>query len=487
MSTATRTRSKRAAAPVLSEADREAMDLVCRNEAHHPFNLNFVDAPGGMTFPHAFVRTTSWEWDGCGGRTDLHEIFGLLWAMLLRARGVASAGFFDDGGFGNPTEIYSRALVFAQPFDQFFKTADVHRRELLAAHSAAAAHDLYGALSLKPVEEQAPEWQEKSIPWLEDVRSHLGCEDDGELFVERLNPDWRYYTAPGSHLTALELPPGNMVLLRHACRFFQPSTHRQGNRLILSAGGLRNAVAIDALRKAERMLQALDKSPFTKIGDGRGRWDSPSAMVIPMENRLVVLGGHFLISVASLCGYRQFLTARDRWEEKNREAAIVFGQVGTFDWREPVDSNRFTELAEALLRVEPGVIRVRSSGPHNERDQGRDIIVDRPAVALDQQHAATRIQRETVQVKVRNRTIGKQDVRDIRDTLEYHDSSGYLLIAYPRISGDLVTHLEQLEAKGLTVDWWTRAQLEERLRRHPAVLAQFSDIVVHRPPQPGLL
>lgn len=463
----------------LTEGDQEALAMPCREEPHHPFALRFADVSGGAIFPHASVRTTSWEWDGCGGRTDLHEMLGLLWAMILRSRGVASAYFVDEGGLGGLREIYSRNLLFLQPFDKFFSAKHSKTAELLAGHTAVAAHELYQALEIKSREEQEPKWQEESLPWLQLVRDHLGGEDANEMFIERLNPKWRYYFAPGRSVSILELPSTQMLWLRHACRHYAPVSSRQGNRLIITAGGIHNAIGLDALRKGERLLQALEPSTLTRVGDGCAHWDSPAAMVVPLENRFVIMGETFLVSVASLCGYRQYLHARSRWEEKNREAAFVFGQSGTIEWKEPLNSERFADLAETLLRAEPDV-RVRSSGPHNERDQGRDILVDRPGVQFIKHQAAIRSERIVVQVKVRNQTVGKSQVRDIRDTIEHHRSHGYLLIAFPRLSSDLIHHLEGLEQRGLSVDWWSRTELEERIRQHPHIAPQFTDLFTHQ-------
>ena len=96
-------------------------------------------------------------------------------------------------------------------------------------------------------------------------------------------------------LRVLELPPRQMFWLRHACRHHAPVSSRQGNRLIVFAGGIHNAIRLDALRNGERLLQALDQSPFTRVGDGCARWDSSAAMVVPLENRFVILGGTFLV------------------------------------------------------------------------------------------------------------------------------------------------------------------------------------------------
>lgn len=480
--------SKSARGPkrVAEECDplnREVLALPCREQDHYPFSLKFVDTSGDMRFPHASVRTTSWEWDGCGGRTDLHEMFGLLWALLLRVQGVASAAFMDEGGFGGPNEIYARALLFLQPFDRFLARADQRTQTLLRAHSARAAHVLYEVLGLEPLDQRPPEWQQKQLPWLAAVRDHLGGQVHDELFIERLNPNWRYYSSRSKGVTWLELPPQQMLILRVACRFYEPRTYRQGNRLVLTARGLHNAIALDALRRAEQALRAVEDSPFTRVRDATGRWDDHRALVVPLENAVVLIGVNFLVSVATWCGYRPYLDAREKWVEKNQHAAAIFGETGTIEWHEPIPSARFEAMVETLLLQEPNIVRVRSAGPHTERDQGRDIIVDRlTVVSAGPNGPQPKLERILVQVKTRNRTIGKGDVRDIRDTIEHHRAQGYMVVGYPRLSGDLVNHLDGLNASGLTVEWWARAELEERLRKAPHVVTRFSDVVTHRPP-----
>jgi hypothetical protein len=172
----------------------------------------------------------SWNWDGCGGRTDLHEIFATFWAVVLRGNGVASANLVDEEGWGGPDETYSRALIVRQPFNALLRKSEAAQFKRLQAHTAWASHLLANALSLREFQETAPEWQEESLPWLEAVRSHLGGKPRFELFVERVNPDWRYYKA-NNKITLLELPPGHALLLRRAFCFYMPQSVQQGTRL----------------------------------------------------------------------------------------------------------------------------------------------------------------------------------------------------------------------------------------------------------------
>lgn len=417
------------------------------------------------------------------GRTDLHEIFATFWAAVLRANGVASAELVDDEN-ECPGEIHSRALVIRQPFDAFLRQVEISHFERVRAHSALAFHMLADAFDLQAIE---PTWSEERLPWLEDVRSHLGGKSEDELFVERDNPKWRYYKGD-PELTLLELTPRGGLLLREAFRFYTPEVVRRGTRIILSANGIYNAVRLDSIRKGERLLQTIDNSPLARFVGGDTRFDQRGLLVVPLETHCILVGGSGAVIVRSDCGYKAFLIARDKWEGQARRAATIFGQSGSFAWSENIDSERLEGLAEELLAVEPGVERVRSAGPHTERDQGRDLIVDWVRI-VDATSEPPKFRTDLIlaQVKSRNRTIGKGDVRDVRDTIERHAASGFLLIGYPQLSGDLINYLETLRQRGESIEWWTRKQLEERLRKNLNIAARFPDVVRYRPPDDGRL
>jgi hypothetical protein len=129
---------------------------------------------------------------------------------------------------------------------------------------------------------------------------------------------------------------------------------------------------------------------------------------------------------------------------------------------------------------------VQPAGPPNERDQGRDLVVNwftppglgqrvAPAEAESASRSMTR--KILVQVKTRSKTVGKADVRDVRDTLDRHNADGFLLVAHPGWSNDLFNYLEGLAEKGLWISIWGPLQLEERLRRRPLVAHRFTDLV----------
>lgn len=89
-----------------------------------------------------------------------------------------------------------------------------------------------------------------------------------------------------------------------------------------------------------------------------------------------------------------------------------------------------------------------------------------------------------VQVKARNPSVGKSKVQDIRDTVEVHDATGYFLVAFPQPANSLVEHLAALAKRGIWTNWWDRAQIETRLRKHIDLVARFADLVKVESRQP---
>ena len=100
------------------------------------------EAPGGEHYLYGVVRTSSWELDGCGGRTDVHDLFAVFWAAVLRANGVASAQLVDMAGWNGLSELESRIVLLGRraPTPSLtFSNAEMQRIE---AHTAWAWHAL---------------------------------------------------------------------------------------------------------------------------------------------------------------------------------------------------------------------------------------------------------------------------------------------------------------------------------------------------------
>jgi hypothetical protein len=74
--------------------------------------------------------------------------------------------------------------------------------------------------------------------------------------------------------------------------------------------------------------------------------------------------------------------------------------------------------------------------------------------------------------------VGKSEVIDIRDTIEHYEAQGYFLAVSSYLTSPLTEHLENLRNRGkYWVDWWTRSEIEEKLRIHPDIAARFPNVV----------
>lgn len=255
-----------------------------------------------------------------------------------------------------------------------------------------------------------------------------------------------------------------------------------GPNFIVTANGLRNTIpkasvefAVDVLRRIEGRY-ALDWTGADACSDDN------SILAIPLESHCLFLGRRTFVALAVPCGLEEFDAARAVWAEQSAAEAALFNIGKTYRWANKLDPTRFEQLVHAILEEEPGLHWVRAAGPTNERDQGRDLVatwLTPPGIGpmIGPEHELARTRRIVIQVKSRGKTVGKTDVRDVRDTIDRHEADGFLLVAYPGWSNDLFNYLEGLAKKGPWVSLWGPLQIEERLRRRPHICKRFCDLV----------
>lgn len=123
----------------------------CAGDFYCPFRVSVIRGDGGV-IPYGRVRIDScYHWDGGGGRTDLHDMLGIVWATSLRASGAASPGWWGYQGGGGTPELNSRLLFFDQPYASAVSEVDVELAEArIKAHTAWAAHDILDAIRFFP-------------------------------------------------------------------------------------------------------------------------------------------------------------------------------------------------------------------------------------------------------------------------------------------------------------------------------------------------
>ena len=460
----------------------------CADQIHEPFRL--MGKPirldeRGQEFLWGVVRTSGNQFSG--DRTDIHDVFSLIWGAVLRAFGLSSVRLIDEPHGFVPGEMGARHLLFQQcpwniPRDGFEKT-----RKSMNAWSSFAFHLLgevfkwdrgsYFTRSNVPVV-----FQTKQPGWVDQIIKYLRFPKDFTV-SKRKFPLWLYLASHKRGVTIIRMTRIRIFYLKVILMPFAPETTRGEKALAMFANGIPNAVPYTLIKKARKLLSLIDD-------------ECDDLIILPLDSHCLFIGDKAIIALRGECGREIFERERDILIERRKSEDKVFFVESSIEWKKPISESNFENLCLDLVHREPGVVRAKLVGTVNDRDGGRDIIIDwmmpnrhsdstRSASLPDKDSirpSGTKIVRIIAQVKTRSRTIGKRDVQDIRDTLERYQAKGFLLIAHPQISSPLVDHLEDLRQKTeLLTDWWEARDIENRLRRHIDIAKRYTDLIALRP------
>ncbi len=183
------------------------------------------------------------------------------------------------------------------------------------------------------------------------------------------------------------------------------------------------------------------------------------------SNRLYIIAGNE-IWIINGCFHHGIadLEKEEILDRNQKERALLLANR-EFSWKYPLNYSRFEELCADLLEQLHPMSRVRLAGNANNADGGRDVLIYNPDDKLF-----------ICQCKAYQKSVGKSDVKDIRDTIEFHGASGFFLMVSSTITSQLIKHLELLRPK-YKIDWWTEREIFKLLRRYPLLAEEYKDIL----------
>ena len=431
-------------------------------------------------FLWGMVRTSGWQFDG--DRGDIHDVLSLIWGAVLRAFGIASVRLVDEPHIAISSEIGARHLLLHQSPWKITESSFVTARESLNAWTAFAFHlldDVFDwdrataltrpdlAMDRKP---EYPKWADRIIRYLRNPTD--------ATVTRRVFPRWVYFSSQDRGVTVVRLSVTRVSSLTAILRPFVPEGVNGEESYALFANGIPNAIPHKLIKRARKILLLTDDK-------------SSGAVMLPLDSHCLFIGDKTIVALRGECGRDRFDEERKKMIARRSGENRVFMAECTIEWRTPLMAGDLEDLCLDLIRREPGVFRAKAVGSMNDRDGGRDVLIDwkvpsahatsRDGVdnhdGVAQEGNRTRFIRVIAQVKSRSRTIGKRDVQDIRDTLEHYEAEGFLLIAHPRISASLVDHLDKLGKTKMRTGWWETRDIEERLRRHPDIAKRYPQLV----------
>lgn len=424
-----------------------------------------------QVFVYFAFRTLSSDF--VGERSDLHDLITLGIAAGARGKGLCCE-MVDEANPAIPElgEIYGRYLIPVQPLGPLFLSSAREQMEWVLLTMWRAEATVWKAVG-QPGPDGAQDFNGFGSPdWVKRVRTAVRQMGDA-LTYDRKNPTWSYFHSLRTRLTiASSRPLAHLVRQAASCQDIA-SRVTTSDGLFVNEGSLRNFVSRSKVERAQRILERVD---------AQIELEELEPAIILLENRLLAANETHVVSIPAESGRDSFIQARRQLAVRHREEARVLSDPRPFSWVDRVPAERFEALIRDLLAGSGKVAWIRSAGPTRDRDQGRDLVADwlitEPSGSVPEGSPPASTLRMVVQCKVRSRTVGKSDVHDVRDTVERHRADGFFLAVSSQLSGDLVTFLDGLrERADAFVDWWTRPEIEDELRRNPDIANRYQDIV----------
>lgn len=462
-------------------------DFLCANKTHKPFSLyeqalRFRDRE--QDYIGGVVRTSGAQFDG--DRTDIHDVFSLIWGAVLRAFGLGSVLLIDEAHGFVPGEIGARHLIINQCPWKISEGRFEEAQQSMNAWTSFAYHlldDVFqwnrAGVTSRP-DLATTHFEEKPI-WIDQVNKYLRYPKEPS-FNKRAWPLWIYFAAHNSGVTIVRMPKIRVRYLKVILSPFVPEVADGKTNLVLFANGIPNAVPYKVIKKARKLLSL--------SGDA-----CSNLVLLPIDSHCLFIGDKTIVAIRSDCGRGLYESEKKLMISRRSRENRVFFTESNINWQTPVSERDFEDLCLDLIRREPGVVRAKPVGTTYDRDGGRDILIDLkipiPHKSSDENRKkdkkktgfeGTKVIRAIAQVKSRSKSVGKSDVQDIRDTLEHHKAEGFLLIAFPQTSSALVDHLDNLRrTSNPYTEWWETSDIEAKLRRHPDIAKCYPNLVTIEP------
>jgi hypothetical protein len=439
--------------------------------------IRFQPTTRDTAFVSLYFRTSSWDFDG--DRTDWHDIVSVLLACYLRSVASLSCRLWDqhNPAVPLPAELYGRYLTLDQPDGSLIKLdkAGLAAVDKLLTHIKLFEMMFSGWFDWSHEEGQCDSRSSyaEAKEWAARVRTATrdGSNTNVTTANVRWHPDWKYFRSAKTRFSIVEAAR-TATVVEGLARMLEPERIQEKGGVFLVSGRLRHFVSKYHTQRIRRVLKELS---------GQGD-DVP---MIVLENALVGVSQRFIAVYQCECGFQAFKKARESiWPRHELEARLLFPPT-VFEWAKVIDDGEFESLILELVRREPGVIRAHRTGSSRDRDQSRDLMIDWRVPKLEdttglepEEQMLFELRRVVGQCKASSRPVGKAAVPDIRDTVEHHGATGFFLATASHLTNDLVSHLDSLQQdRGILTRWWTRADIEERLRSNPDICIRYSSIV----------
>ena len=197
----------------------------------------------------------------------------------------------------------------------------------------------------------------------------------------------------------------------------------------------------------------------------------------------MAIGDEYILTFDEACGFDEYKLEKEKIRERHKKEFDLLFKPSNLIWVDKIDEELFEEMIKDILEREPNVQRVRKTSNTHERDGGADLIAE---FNVPKKNFEMKIEGEdifkkirvVVQCKAYRNGVGKSDVLDIRDTIDYRNYEGYFLAISSYTKKSLSDYLDKLRTDGkIWIDWWTRSEIEEKLKQHEDLIIKYNSLM----------
>lgn len=423
----------------------------------------------------------------------------MVFEMVCISKNVCTARFLDEMHPHVPEELYLRYLIPAQPHGELFNIDRVDVEWMIMFAMCVLRTDLYVYELFANGKSTKSEWQ-NATAWAERLSLLVG---KGVVvnYSKRECPEWLFgqlEKAKGNDLNEVGDDESDKPGVNESDLVYKasPTTYVVRSSplacLLLSITRRIHWTKITGVRSTMylhgELRAAIGYDASGEICEMMGRMSHANKPVqmFPGETGILSVCGDYVVYSEGECGLHAFVGEKERVRSRNyMERELLFSEEQLV-WTHPIPGDRFESLVQELLAREPGIEWIRSCSLTTEPDGGRDLLCRwrTPRVGVTSERTDEKgwsvVREVVVQCKGWKRNVNKSDVVDIVDTVVRHGSTGYFLAVASAMSRPLIDFLlgiRHRDAFPIWTDWWTREEIQLRLRRNPDIVDRFRDIL----------
>lgn len=440
--------------------DSHQMDFFLRFEKHH----------AGAIVAYFVFRTSSWSYEG--ERTDLHDIESLLFSLVCLKRGMSASIWDVENVFsGIDEELYARYATVVQP------SLSVLTDDLVGvknAHSLLLVYkdfqEILMALVKRSSSKKGYSWRVFCVESLsQKIADIFGTSRERISGCSRSRPDWLYFKIHDENISTIWSKQAVSIVSSILKVAKDQRLCMEDNGIsFIKTRGTKNSFYDEDIRRVSKLSGELSGQPQS---------------IFVAESHVFAISGNWIVASRGSYGLDRYL------HERKKFSASLFPKIdflfdgSRLEWHKDAEPGRFEELCRELLAREPNVVRTRQVSPTNQPDRGRDLIIDyvsyksADTVVMEGEQPLN-ISRCLVQCKLTLKTLGIPSGIGPVESMFLGDYEGYFLITNSILSSDHTALLEKLRADGrYFVEWWTKFEVEEKLRSHVDILFRYRDVV----------